>query len=80
MKTIVAALVGSAKPIGYAILFLFVITTVFAVMGVALFQDTFHYCSDKDFVDGLLNEVRYHERSDRRETLRLKEVRISRTM
>ena len=56
MKTIVYALLGSTKPITYAIMFLFVVTTVFGVLGVALFRDTFQYCVDGDWVDGTKGE------------------------
>jgi hypothetical protein len=59
MKTIVTALLGSAKPILYAVMFLFVMTTIFAVMGVALFKDSFFHCTDSYSIDGSEGDGRF---------------------
>ena len=55
MKTIVSAIISSAKPITYAVGFLLLIITVFAVMGVALYKQTFKFCNDGS-LDGELRE------------------------
>lgn len=55
MRTIVSALISSMKPIFYAVLFLLLIITVFGVMGVALYKNTFKYCTDGS-LDGTLKE------------------------
>lgn len=58
MKTIISALIGSAKPITYATLFLFMITTIFAVLGMALFKDSFGSCNDGT-LDGSIGEGKF---------------------
>ena len=55
MKNVVVAFLGSVKPIGYAMLFLLLVTIMFSTMGMALFKDRFYYCSD-DTLDGLIGE------------------------
>ncbi|EKX54272.1 hypothetical protein GUITHDRAFT_160614 [Guillardia theta CCMP2712] len=56
-RAIVKALVGSVKPISYAVLFLFINCSIFAVTGMALFRDKFYSCNDGS-LDGLLGEGR----------------------
>lgn len=55
MKTIITALIGSAKPIAYATLFLVLTMIVWGVIGVAMFKDSFSYCVDPS-LDGTLGE------------------------
>ena len=57
MKTIISAIMGSTKPISYATLFLFMVTTVFGIIGMALFRDKFDFCSDSS-LDGTIGEGR----------------------
>eukprot|EP00960_Hanusia_phi_P053370 762028-Hanusia_phi.AAC.4 len=54
-RAIVKALVGSVKPISYAVLFLFINCSIFAVTGMALFRDKFYSCNDGS-LNGLLGE------------------------
>ena len=46
MRAIVGALVWSAKPIVYAFGFLVLIVVVFAVLGMAIFKNSMHFCND----------------------------------
>jgi len=58
MKKVVVAFMGSAKPIAYALLFLALVTIMFATVGMALFKGKFHSCND-DLLDGLAGQGRF---------------------
>jgi len=57
LKQVLVALYASLKPMAYATLFLCIVCLVFAVMGMAMFRNKYHSCTDTS-LDGLLGEGR----------------------
>jgi voltage-dependent calcium channel L type alpha-1D len=55
MRNVIEAFIGSAKPIAYALLFITLVITMFATMGMALFKGKFHSCNDRS-LDGLVGQ------------------------